>query len=218
MCLICWRSWIPRYHAAIGTRIFLFPKLINCTDNTEDSTINTTDYGTKIFIVEDGFYDWTFRYQKGGVQATPGIGKECSVLIITSFSSIRTMFCSGTTLADIQRGFPIEQYPILPWRLNTGSEAALYNQRVHNRPYLFEQGNLGFLKVTSTWSTWWASRTWVMAIIDQAANVSTVKVRSKISDVDLYGTYRTSLLTNNCMAGIQVNGRFGARHDYWRCW
>lgn len=181
-----------KIHAAIGTRIFPGPKLINLTDNTEDSTINTTDYGTKIFV-KDGFYDWTFRYQKGGVQLHQELAKNAGANKYFLFFDKNNVLY-GYTSGGFLKGFPIEQYLIPPWRLNTGSEAALYNQRFIIDPIYLNQGNLGFLQVDFNLIDLVGLQDVELTILDQTANVATVQVRSKISDVNLYETFKTSLL------------------------
>lgn len=193
-----------KIHAAIGTRIFPGPKLINLTDNTEDSTINTTDYGTKIFV-KDGFYDWTFRYQKGGVQLHQELAKNAGAnkyFLFFDKNNILYGYSSGGYL----KGIPVEQYLLPPWRLNTGSEAALYNQRFIIDPIYLNQGNLGFLQVDFNLIDVVGLQDVVLTIIDQAANVATVQVRSKISDVNLYETYKTNLLQTTAWRFFKSDG------------
>lgn len=193
-----------KIHAAIGTRIFPGPKLINLTDNTEDSTINTTDYGTKIFV-KDGFYDWTFRYQKGGVQLHQELSKNAGAnkyFLFFDKNNILYGYQSGGFL----KGIPVEQYLLPPWRLNTGSEAALYNQRFIIDPIYLNNGNLGFLQVDFNLIDIVGLQDVELTVIDVNANVATVKVRSKISDVDLYGTYRTNLLQTTAWRLFKSSG------------
>jgi hypothetical protein len=83
--------------AGVGARIFPYHNFISVTDNTEDVTINTTDYGAKIFI-RDGFYDFTFRYLKGGVQLHQEIGRT-KVQANTFYSTMTTVSFTGTSLA-----------------------------------------------------------------------------------------------------------------------
>lgn len=193
-----------KIHAAIGTRIFPGPKLINLTDNTEDSTINTTDYGTKIFV-KDGFYDWTFRYQKGGVQLHQELAKNAGANKYFLFFDKNNVLY-GYTSGGYLKGFPIEQYLIPPWRLNTGSEAALYNQRFIIDPIYMNQGNLGFLQVGFNLIDLVGLQDIELTILDQAANVATVQVRSKISDVNLYETFKTSLLQTTAWRFFKSDG------------
>lgn len=193
-----------RIHAAIGTRIFPGPKLINLTDNTEDSTINTTDYGVKIFV-KDGFYDWTFRYQKGGVQLHQELAKNQGAnkyFLFFDKNNVLYGYQSGGYL----KGIPVEQYLLPPWRLNTGSEAALYNQRFIIDPLYLNQGNLGFLQVDFNLIDVAGLQDVELTIIDQAANVATVQVRTKISDVNLYDAYKTNLLQTTAWRAFKSSG------------
>lgn len=193
-----------KIHAAIGTRIFPGPKLINLTDNTEDSTINTTDYGTKIFV-KDGFYDWTFRYQKGGVQLHQELAKNAgSDKYFLFFDKNNVIY--GYNSDGFLKGIPIEQYLIPPWRLNTGSEAALYNQRFIVDPIYLNNGNLGFLQVDFNLIDIVGLQDVELTILDQAANVATIQVRSKISDVNLYETFKTNLLETTAWRFFKSDG------------
>lgn len=193
-----------KIHAAIGTRIFPGPKLINLTDNTEDSTINTTDYGVKIFV-KDGFYDWTFRYLKGGVQLHQELAKNAGAnkyFLFFDKNNVLYGYSSGGYL----KGIPVEQYLLPPWRLNSGSEAALYNQRFIIDPIYLNQGNLGFLQVDFNLIDVVGLQDVELTIIDQTANVATVQVRSKISDVNLYDTFKTSLLQTAAWRAFKSSG------------
>lgn len=196
-----------KIHAAIGTRIFPGPKLINLTDNTEDSTINTTDYGTKIFV-KDGFYDWTFRYQKGGVQLHQELAKNAGAnkyFLFFDKNNILYVYQSGGYL----KGIPVEQYLLPPWRLNTGSEAALYNQRFIIDPLYLNGGNLGFLQIEQdefNLIDLAGLQDVELTIIDQSNNVATVQVRSKISDVNLYDAYKTNLLNTTAWRFFKSDG------------
>lgn len=181
-----------KIHAAIGTRVFPYPKLSNITDNTEDITINTTDYGDKIYV-KDGFYDWTFRYLNGGVQLHQELAKNSGAnkhFLFFDKNSVLIGYKSGAYL----KGIPVDQFRVLPWRPNTGAESALFNMRFIIDPIYLNNGNLGFLKVDFNLLDLAGLQDVELTILDQTANVATVQVRSKISDVNLYETFKTSLL------------------------
>lgn len=194
-----------KLHAAIGTRIFPYPKLVNITDNTEDITINTTDYGDKIFV-KDGFYDWTFRYLTGGVQLHQELAKnQGSGKYFLFFDKNNVLLCykSGAYL----KGIPVDQFRVLPWRPNTGGESALFNLRFIIDPIYLNQGNLGFLKVEDfNLLDVQGLQDVELTILDQAANVATVQVRSKISDVNLYDAFKTSLLETTAWRAFKSSG------------
>jgi hypothetical protein len=193
-----------KIHAAIGTRVFPYPKLTNITDNTEDITINTTDYGDKIYV-KDGFYDWTFRYLNGGVQLHQELAKNGGAnkhFLFFDKNSVLVGYKSGAYL----KGIPVDQFRVLPWRPNTGAESALFNMRFIIDPVYLNGGNLGFLKVDFNLLDLAGLQDIELRIIDQAANVATVQVRSKISDVNLYETYRTNLLETTAWRAFKSSG------------
>jgi hypothetical protein len=196
-----------KIHAAIGTRIFPYHKFITVTDNTEEPTINTTDYGAKIFI-RDGYYDWTFRYLIGGVQAHQEFAKNAgSNKYFLFYDSNGALF--GYQSGGVLKGIPVDQFLVLPWRPATGAEAAQYLMRFIIDPVYLNKGNFGFLKKEAFGFNLFdvqGLQEVELQIIDQSDNVATVKVFSKISHVDLYGTYKTNLLQTAAWRGFKSNG------------
>jgi hypothetical protein len=193
-----------KIHAAIGTRVFPYPKLSNITDNTEDITINTTDYGDKIYV-KDGFYDWTFRYLNGGVQLHQELAKNSGAnkhFLFFDKNSVLIGYKSGVYL----KGIPVDQFRVLPWRPNTGAESALFNLRFIIDPIYMNGGNLGFLKVDFNLLDLAGLQDIELTVLDQAANVATVQVRSKISDVNLYDAYKASLLETTAWRLFKSDG------------
>jgi hypothetical protein len=193
-----------KIHAAIGTRVFPYPKLTNITDNTEDITINTTDYGDKIYV-KDGFYDWTFRYLNGGVQLHQELAKNSGAnkhFLFFDKNSVLIGYKSGVYL----KGIPVDQFRVLPWRPNTGAESALFNMRFIIDPIYMNGGNLGFLKVDFNLLDLAGLQDVQLTILDQTGNVATVQVRSKISDVNLYDAYKTSLLETTAWRFFKSDG------------
>jgi hypothetical protein len=193
-----------KIHAAIGTRVFPYPKLANITDNTEDITINTTDYGDKIYV-KDGFYDWTFRYLNGGVQLHQELAKNSGAnkhFLFFDKNSVLIGYKSGAYL----KGIPVDQFRVLPWRPNTGAESALFNMRFIIDPIYLNGGNLGFLKVDFNLLDLSGLQDVELTILDQTNNVATVQVRSKISDVNLYDAYKASLLETTAWRLFKSDG------------
>lgn len=197
-----------RIHAAIGTRIFPYHNFISVTDNTEDVTINTTDYGAKIFI-RDGFYDFTFRYLKGGVQAHQEFAKnEGSNKYFLFYDDNGVLY--GYKSGGLLKGIPVDLFKVLPWRPATGADAAQYLMRFIINPVYMNKGNLGFLKVKDALDFNLFDVVGLqeveLTIIDQTLNVATVKVTSKISAVDLYSAYKTNLLQVTAWRAFKSDG------------
>lgn len=194
-----------KIHAAIGTRIFPYHKFINVTDNTEDVTINTTDYGAKIFI-RDGFYDFTYRYLAGGVQAHQEFQKnEGSNKYFLFYDDNNVLY--GYQVGGKLKGIPTELFKVLPWRQNTGADAAQYLMRFIIDPIYMNKGNLGFIKVEDfNMFDVLGLQEIELKLIESTLNVATIQVRSKISDVNLYSTYKTSLLLTAAWRAFKSSG------------
>lgn len=185
-----------KIHAAIGTRIFPYHNFITVTDNTEDVSITTTDYGAK-YITRDGFYDFSFRYLKGGVQLHQEIGKNAGSNKYFLFYDGNGVLYGYTTGGKL-KGIPVDIFYVNPWRPATGADAANYTLRFIINPVYMNKGNLGFIKVKDALEFNMFDivglQEVVLTIIDQTNNVATVQVRTKISDVNLYDAYKTNLL------------------------
>jgi hypothetical protein len=200
--------FITKVHAAIGTRIFPYHNFINVTDNTEDVSITTTDYGAK-YITRDGFYDFSFRYLKGGVQLHQEIGKNAgSNKYFMFYDSNGVLY--GYTSGGILRGIPVDIFYVNPWRPATGADAATYTLRFIINPVYLNKGNLGFIKVREALDfnlfDVVGLQEVVLTIIDQTNNVATVQVRTKISDVNLYDAYKSNLLQTSAWKAYKSNG------------
>ncbi len=184
-----------KIHAAIGSRVFPYPKFINVTDNTEDITISTTDYGDKIYV-KDGFYDWTFRYLAGGVQLHQELSKNQGANKYFLYFDKNNVLYGYTTTVNgekVLKGIPTDQFRALPWRLNTGAEAALYQLRFITDPIYLNQGNLGFLKADFNLLDIHGLQDVELSLVDLAGSVATVLAKTKISDVNMYDAFSTNL-------------------------
>lgn len=180
--------------AAIGTRIFPYHNFISLTDQSEAVNITTTDYGAK-YINRDGFYDFTYRYLKGGVQLHQEIAKNAGSNKYFIFYDDNGVLY-GYTTGGVLKGIPVDIFYVEPWKLPTGADQAQYLLRFIINPKYLNKGNLGFLKVTAfNLFDILGLQDVELQLISSAANVSIVKAFSKISKVDLYDAYSTNLAT-----------------------
>lgn len=177
-------------HAAIGARLFPYKNFISVTDNTEEPSITTTDYGAK-YKTRDGDYDITFRYIKGGVQAHQEFQKnegDGKYFYFFDKKGVLYGYKSGGALKPI----PVDQFLVLPWRFATGADKASYLLRFIISQVYLNKGNLGFLSITDfNIRDIEGLQNVDLILAGQAGNVLTVQARSSISDVDMHATYGT---------------------------
>lgn len=197
-----------KIHAAIGTRIFPYHNFISVTDNTEDVSITTTDYGAK-YITRDGFYDFSFRYFRGGVQLHQEIAKNAGSNKYFLFYDDNGVLYGYTTGGKL-KGIPVDIFYVNPWRLPTGADGAQYLLRFIINPIYMNKGNLGFIKVKDALNfnlfDIVGLQEVTLTIIDQAGNVATVQAKTKISDVNLYDAYKTNLLQTTAWRAFKSDG------------
>lgn len=178
-------------HAAIGSRVFPYHYFSTVADNTEDVTINTSDYGDKD-IVRDGYYDFTFRYFTGGIGLHQEIAKNSGkgkYFLFYDDNGYLFGYKSGTKM----KGIPTSVFYVQPWRINTGADTAGYYLRFIINPIYMNKGNFAYAKVDD------------LNLIDVeglqeydlfqyslAGNVAKIQARSRISGVDMYDAYSTN--------------------------
>jgi hypothetical protein len=194
-----------KLHAAIGERIFPYHDFNDVTDNTEEPTINTTGYGAKIYV-RDGFYDFTFRFILGGVQAHQEYAKNAGsnkYFLFYDDNGILYGYKSGGKL----KGIPVDQFIVPNWRLPTGAEGAVYNLRFIINPKYMNKGNLGFLKVEDfNLFDLQGLQDVTLTLINIASNVATVGAVSTISNVELHDAYASNLADPDAWTATDENG------------
>lgn len=178
--------------AAIGVRIFPYSGFETITDSTEEPTFNTTDYGFK-YKVRNGFYDWTFRYFTGGImlqqeiQKNGGPGKS-----FLYYDEQNVLF--GYKTGGVLKGIPDTIFEPLPWRPNTGAEAAQTLLRFIFDPVYVNYGNLGYIKQsTFNFRDLDGLQEVELQLFSLAANVAKVQPLTKISGINLETVYPTQL-------------------------
>jgi hypothetical protein len=192
--------------AGIGLRIYPYHNFITITDNTEDATINTTDYGTRI-VTREGYYDWTFRYLVGGVQLHQELAKNAGPSKYFLFYDDKG-YLYGYKSEGKLKGIPVDNFFVPPWRPNTGADAANYSLRFMINPIYMNQGNLGFLKVDFNLFDIQGLQTVNVTLNDMVGNVAYVSLATAVSGVNLHEAYANVL--NAAAAWVATNKQTGA--------
>lgn len=114
---------------ASGTRVYPIFRFDAITDNSEDLTIRTLGYGGKQ-VTKDPKYDWTFEMLHGG---------HCHNVNLRKFNknkSFRVLFVDELNYVygvkapdDGMKGFTMDFFYAMPFKANTGEEAAKYMVR-----------------------------------------------------------------------------------------
>lgn len=174
-----------------GERIFPYHGFINLTDNTEDTQIETTDYGAKI-ITREGDYDLLFRYLNGGamlhnlIQRNAGPGKA-----FLYYDEVGNIIGYKTT--EGLKGVPT-LFHVPNWRFATGSAAATYNLRFIMESFYLNYGNLGFISERRfVLSDIKGLQDVTLNLVDLVSNVATIIARTTISGVNMAVAYSANL-------------------------
>lgn len=191
--------------APIGQRIFPYHGFISNTDNTEDPTINTTDYGDKMFI-RDGFYDFTFRYTNGGVMAHQEFQKnEGTNKYFLFYDDNGNIF--GYKKSGGLAGIKNTLFKVNPWRFASGSDTAQYTMRHIIDPIYMNKGNLGFIHTDSfNFFDILGIEELAIQFISLAGSAAKVKLVTKISGVDMYEAYSTEFASPTAWEAVDEQG------------
>lgn len=173
-------------------RIFPVHNLVDIADNTADPTEQTFGYGPSV-IVQDGPYNWTFPFLRGGICLLKSLqtfnGSDIRVIF---YDSNGTLF--GWRVGDTLKGVPLTQFYANPWRPNTGAATMVTNVRMSFDPIYLNQ-QLGFVKVTdfALSSIEGLQNIAIRQSGVQAKPVYKVKLFAGCAGVDLYEQYSTEL-------------------------
>lgn len=130
------------YADSVSGRAYPLHEFLQVTDNTEDVTIQTFDYGTKAFV-RDGDYDFTAQFLNGGLCLLGSLRSLNGNKYALFYDDKGVIY--GTVDADRLKTIPIQFYA-QPWRLRTGSTAPQFLVRFIFRPeYLNE--SLAYIKL-----------------------------------------------------------------------
>ncbi len=184
-----------KLYAAIGTRIFPYKGFETVTDNTEEPTYNTTDYGYR-YKTRDGYYDMTFRYFTGGpmlqneMQKNSGPGKS---FLFYDDNNALIGYKSGSFL----KGIPDVIFEALPFRFNTGADSAQLLLRFIFDPVYMSKGNLGYIKLPQgslfNFRDLNGLQEVDLQLFSLASNVAKIQPLTKVGGVNLEEVYGATL-------------------------
>lgn len=191
--------------AVLGLRIFPYHGFVNLTDNTEDTQIETTDYGAKI-LTGEGDYDWLFRFLQGGlmlhqqVQKNAGPGKA-----FLFYDEVGNLI--GYKTPEGLMGIPDTLFVVPKWRPATGTTGALYTLRFIFQSIYVNSGNLGYIAVRNfLLSDIKGVQDVTLKLTNLAGNIATILARTTISGVNMALTYSANLADPDAWEAISEDG------------
>lgn len=180
--------------APIGTRIFPYHNFISVADSSEDLSVTTTDYGSK-YITKEGFYDWTFRFLKGGIQLHQEIKKNEGINKYFLFYD-NSGVLYGYTTGGVLMGIPVDIFHVNPWKVNTGADKAAFNIRFMINPVYMNGGNLGYIPTAQLGFNMFdvkGLQDVSLQLINLVSNVATILAITKISNINMHDAYASNL-------------------------
>jgi len=177
-------------------RIYPVHMLEDITDNSAEPQQQTFGYGTAV-DTDNGTYDWTFPFLKGGL---------CLLKALQMFnkSSIRVIFYDaegtlfGQKVGDTLKGIPLNQFVANKWTPATGTTVMGTSVKFNFQPkYINEQ--IGFYKVTDfSFEDIEGLRNASLSLAAaQASPVFKFKVLAGCQKLDLFDLYEDELADEN---------------------
>lgn len=190
--------------APIGQRIFPYHNFVALTDNTEDTQIETLDYGDKV-ITREGDYDWLFRYLVGGISLHQQIQKNAGPgKAFLYYDDIGNLI--GYKTSEGLKGVPT-LFHVPTWRAATGSTSSNTSLRFIMNSLYMNYGNLGYISVRNfLLPDVKGLQDVTLELINLAGNVATVSARTTISGVNMGTAYSGNLATVNAWEAVDEDG------------
>lgn len=123
-------------------RAYPISNFVAATDNTEDETLQTTDYGAKK-VVRDGDYDLTFQFFDGGLCLLKALTSHNGPTPFLLYDKQNRII--GTEENGLLATIPPHFFYAKNWRLATGSTTANFSVRVSFASRYINQ-KLGFVE------------------------------------------------------------------------
>jgi hypothetical protein len=176
----------------LQNRIFPVHNLLEITDSSTEPTKQTFGYGSSV-ITQQGVYDWTFPFIKGGL---------CLLTALQEFNDqdIRPIFYDssgrlfGWRQGNTIKGIPLNQFYANDWKPATGA-AVQVNSVNMNFGSKFINREIGFYQATTFGleEIKGLQSITLYTAAARAANVIKIKAKAGCAGIDLYAQYSAQL-------------------------
>lgn len=179
------------WHDTKSSRCFPIHNFVTLTDNTEDETLQTFDYGDKI-IVKEGDYDWVFQYTDGGLCLQSALRTLKGKRFFLFYDKDGTLF--GYNKGGLLTTIPVNFYA-KNWKAASGSAVAQYLVRfIFNPQYVNE--DIAYVKVSDFSLDEVVGLQDVELVVDtfsDGGGVAVVSVKTKCGRSNVGETYNSEL-------------------------
>lgn len=188
-------------------RFYPVHSFVGITDNSEEANIGSLGYGGKNFIRE-GDYDWTLRFQKGGM---------CLLKSLQMFNqSDKDVFfydvagvLYGTESNGKLRSVPLELLHVPKFQINDGSESSIYGIRISFRSN-FVNELLGFVDTAAQnliLSTFKGLKNMPLVAVDpENSPIVNIRAITGCDRKNLYDTFETELAVPGLWKAYTADG------------
>jgi hypothetical protein len=184
-------------------RAYPIGNFVNVADNSEDVSITTFDYGSKV-INREGNYDWTFRFTRGGTCVLNGARTHNGDRYALFYDKNKVIY--GRDVDGLLNTIPILFYA-QPAKVATGADTTQYLVRMIFKPnYLNEDS--AFAKVDFDVSAVEGLQDIKLLVnsFDKVTGVANVSVQQLCGAMDLFSLYSTDLVVGLWKATNGISG------------
>lgn len=185
-------------------RCYPVHNFVQVTDNTEDVTIQTFDYGGKA-IVREGDYDWLAQFTAGGNCLAQSLRTHNGPAYVLFYDKDKKIL--GTKDGALLSTIPTQFVHTMPWKLATGSTTAMYLIRfVFGSNYINE--DRAFVKATFDPSEIVGMQDIEMVLnsFDEVTGVANVTLQTSCGGANVYDQYSTQLAATARYSAVDQDG------------
>jgi hypothetical protein len=179
------------YEDSPSQRMYPIGNFVNIADNSEDVSITTFDYGSKV-INREGNYDWTFRFSRGATCVLNGARTHNGDRYALFYDKNKVIY--GRDNLNRLQTIPVLFYA-QPAKVATGADTTQYLVRVIFKPnYLNEDSS--FVKVDFDPAAIDGLQDIKLLVnsFNASTGVANVSVQQLCGALDLYSLYNAELV------------------------